>query len=80
VNYLDYTPGDFANALFGRFGNRVVSSWLQEFGYAIRDDGLLLAVMERAARLHRELDAHAKRLADRAQMQRAPQGRASVIR
>jgi len=62
---------------------RVVLSWLTEFGYTKPDvvAGLDAALRERGPdRLHRELDIHGKRLAERAQMSRAPVGRASVIR
>jgi hypothetical protein len=58
------------------FPTRVIDTWLQEFGYAT----LAAAVTERPERIRRELDIHAKRLADRAQMSRAVVGRAGVIR
>lgn len=67
-------------ALIRRFGSRVVSTWLDEFGYGSTSEGYAAALWERAGRIERELDAHDKRLADRAQMQRAPVGRAGVIR
>lgn len=61
--------------------NRVTTTWLQEFGYPVNFAGLNQAVNERSReRLGRELDIHAKRLADRAQMSRAVVGRAGVIR
>jgi hypothetical protein len=64
---------------------RVVASWLNEFGYVPHGDSdqfeaLSRACQERGPRLERELDAHGKRLADRAQMQRAVVGRAGVLR
>jgi hypothetical protein len=66
------------------FPQRVVLTWLNEFGYVSPDvvSGLNKALRERSAdRLFRELDLHAKRLADRAQMEpQRMQGRAGVIR
>lgn len=66
------------------YGENVVTSWLQEFGYlfyANVETGIHTAMQERGPRWKRELDAHGKRLADRAQMAARPmQGRAGVIR
>lgn len=65
-----------AQRLAGRFGWNVLTTWLAEYGYQTFAD----AWADRASRIERELDAHGKRLADRAQMSRAPVGRAGVIR
>jgi hypothetical protein len=67
------------------FGERVVNTWIQEFGYANLHviepgDPLVTAINERGPRIRRELSIHSKRLADRATM--APSrivGRSSVI-
>jgi hypothetical protein len=76
------TLGEFVQDLRRRYSARVIDTWLQEFGYkgASDVDPLLLAVASRSDRLERELDAHGKRLADRAKMQRAVVGRAGVLR
>ncbi len=59
------------------FPPRVVNTWLMEFGYTSEAaespfvgaaDSLEWAVMERGARIRRELVIHAKRLADRQTM------------
>lgn len=74
---MTLSHGQFLAALVRQFPGRIIDTWLQEFGYA----DLNKAVVERGARLGRELDLHAKRLADRAQMQSAPiVGRARFIR
>jgi hypothetical protein len=61
----------------------VTLSWLQEFGYPVNLAGLNQAVNERGKmRVGIELDVHAKRLAERAQMGPATRitGRSGVIR
>lgn len=58
------------------YPSRVIDTWLLEFGYQSLAD----AVTERPKTIRRELDAHGKRLADRAQMSQAPRGRSGVIR
>lgn len=59
------------------FPDRVVGTWLDEFGYTSPEaaapfagaaDPLEWALMERGARIRRELTIHAKRLADRQTM------------
>jgi hypothetical protein len=46
----------------------ILQSWLREFGYTVDFAGLNQARSERGPeRVKRELDAHAKRRADRAQ-------------
>lgn len=65
---------------------RVITTWLQEFGYRCegvpgRDVILAVAGERGLTRWARELDAHGKRLADRAQFDsRRMTGRAGVIR
>ncbi len=56
---------------------RVLDTWLTEFAYP----DLNTAVSDRGVRIDRELDVHAKRLADRSQMgPTRMQGRSGVIR
>lgn len=64
------TVGQLVTELRSRFGARVCDTFCQEFGYqgAHDVDPLLLAVADRQGRIARELDKHAKRLADRATM------------
>jgi hypothetical protein len=64
------TIGQLVTALRGRFTNRVCDTFCQEFGYKGAEDvdPLLLAVADRQGRIARELDKHAKRLAERATM------------
>lgn len=73
--------GTIVSYLGRKHSPRVVRTWLQEFGYVY--DGLDRAVSERGERIDRELDNHAKRLAERAQMGAdTPRivGRSGVIR
>jgi hypothetical protein len=62
--------GQLVKALRARFTNRVCDTFCLEFGYKGAEDvdPLLLAVADRQGRIARELDTHAKRLADRATM------------
>lgn len=77
---------DFIKQTRLKFSPRIIGTWLVEFGYArdVECDqfvGLSIATQERGPRIARELDIHAKRLADRAQMgPQRMQGRAQVIR
>lgn len=75
------SDGDAVNRGIQNVPQRVIESWLQEFGYPPLPAGLKQAMNERPLRIARELDTHGRRLADRAQMSARPmQGRAGVIR
>jgi hypothetical protein len=79
------TPEQAAAKVREMFGDKLVDSWLLEFGYSnlhviTPGDPLATAVAERGARIRQELVKHGKRLADRATM--APTrivGRSSVV-
>lgn len=65
------TPAEAAGRVRAMFGDKLVDSWLQEFGYAnlhviTPGDPLATAVAERGARIREEMQRHGKRLADRA--------------
>lgn len=66
------------------FGDRVVDTWLEEFGYTKPPEGMQClewALAERGPVLRREMEIHAKRLVDRQTMGGGRiVGRASVIR
>jgi hypothetical protein len=78
------TIAEAAANLREMFTDRVVDTWLDEFGYTSYQrnpsEPLQWAVTERGARIRRELAVHAKRLADR-QTMGAPRitGKASVV-
>lgn len=73
--------GDDADALMLAHSDRVVTTWLLEFGYVY--GGLRAALGDRSfRRLNTELSIHATRLAKRATMRGGTRitGRAGVIR
>lgn len=79
------TTGQAASKVREMFGDKLVDSWLFEFGYTnlnviIPGDPLATAIAERGARIREEIQRHGKRIADRATM--GPTrivGRSSVV-
>lgn len=65
------TPTEAASRVRAMFGDKLVDSWLFEFGYTnlnviIPGDPLTTAIAERGGRIREEIQRHGKRIADRA--------------